>query len=106
MNTVKATVQATLDADGVTLRLEEKLPLPPGRVQVTVQRSVEPSRPGLLEVLDQIHRDQRARGRSAMTEEEMQAEIAALRAEEEQEEERWRGIWSQAGDGPETGETP
>jgi hypothetical protein len=49
----------------------------------------------MLEVLDRIHRDQQQRGRKPMTEEEMAAEIAQSRAEDEEYEERWRQIWSQ-----------
>jgi hypothetical protein len=91
------TVQGTLQADGVTLQLEKKLPLPPGRVTVTIQ----PGSPGtgatMLEVLDRIHRDQQLRGRRPMTEEEMTAEIAAMRSEDDEYEERWRQISTQTG---------
>jgi hypothetical protein len=37
MTTDTITVEGTLQADGVTLRLEKKVALPPGRVTVTVQ---------------------------------------------------------------------
>jgi hypothetical protein len=36
MTTTTITVEATLQSDGVTLHLEKKLPLPPGRVTLTV----------------------------------------------------------------------
>lgn len=88
-------VPATPEPDGVTLRLEEKLTLPPGRVSVTIQ-PVEPrSGPTMLEVLGRIHQEQFERGRPAMTEEEMAAEIAEMRDDDADYEQRWREIWSQ-----------
>jgi hypothetical protein len=98
------TVEATLQPDGVTLRLETKLALPPGRVTVTVQPPGPGPGPTMLEVLDRIHQDQRQRGRTPMTEEEMAAEIAQLRAEGDDYEARWRQIWSETGTkGPRSG---
>jgi hypothetical protein len=91
------TVEATLEPDGVTLRLEKKLALPPGRVTLTVQPTGPRSGPTMLEVLDRIHRDQQQRGTRPMTEEEMAAEIARMRAEDDAYEQRWRDIWSQTG---------
>ncbi len=91
------TVEATLQPDGLTLRLEKKLILPPGRVTVTVRPSGGTSGPTMLEVLDRIHREQQQRGRRPMTEEEMAAEVARARAEDDDCRERWRAIWSQAG---------
>lgn len=95
MNTPPITLPATLHADGVALQLDEKISLPPGRVTVTVEARGGGQGPGMLEVLDRIHREQRERGRRPMTEQEMAAEIAAARAEQDEEEERWRRIWSQ-----------
>jgi hypothetical protein len=94
MTTTTITVEATLQPDGVTLQLREKLALPPGPLTVTVQCSAPKPGPTMLEVLDRIHHDQQQRGRRPMTEEEMAAEIAQRRAEED-DEERWRQIWSQ-----------
>ena len=91
------TAAATLQADGVTLQLEKKLALPPGRVIVTVQPTVSQTGPTMLEVLDRIHREQQQRGRKPMTDAEMAAEIAQMRAEGDQDDERWRQIWSQTG---------
>ncbi len=88
-------VEATLQPDGMTLQLDEKLALPPGRVRVIVQPAPPTSGESMLEVLDRIHRRQAERGERPMTEEEMAAELAAMRADEEAEEERWRQIWSQ-----------
>ncbi len=88
-------VPATLQADGVTLRLEEKLTLPPGRVNVTIEPAEPRNGPTMLEVLGRIHQEQLQRGRRAMTEEEMAAEIARMRDDDKDYEERWREIWSQ-----------
>jgi len=71
MNTTPITVSATLQPDGVTLQLKQRLALPPGQVTVTVQPTVVQSGPTMLEVLDRIHRDQKQRGRKPMTEEEL-----------------------------------
>jgi len=101
MATVIRTVEGTLESDGVTLRLEEKLALPPGRVSVTVKSTSIGSGPTMLEVLDRIHAEQRQRGRRPMTDEEMAAEIAELRKEDDAYEERWEKIWSQSGSTPE-----
>src|SRR5438128_12594283 len=100
------TVEATLQPDGVTLHLEKKLALPPGRVTVTVQPTGPRSGPTMLEVLDRIHRDQQQRGRKPRTEEEMAAEIAQMRAEDDEYEGRWRGIWAQTGTKPERTNNP
>jgi hypothetical protein len=100
------TVEATLQPDGVTLRLEKKLALPPGRVTVTVQPTEPRAGPTMLEVLDRIHRDQQRRGRRPMTEEETAAEVAQMRAEDEGYEERWREIWAQTGTKPERTDNP
>jgi hypothetical protein len=105
MTAAAITVEATLQADGVTLHLEQRLALPPGCVSVTVQPAGPPSGPTLLEVLDRIHRDQQQRGRRPMTEEEMVAEIAQMRGEDDEYEERWREICSQDGAKPERTDT-
>jgi hypothetical protein len=97
MTTTPITIEATLQPDGVTLRLDKKVALPPGRVTLTVQPSEPRSGPTMLEVLDRIHQDQQQRGRRPMTEEEMAAEIAQLRADDEEYEERWRQIGSETG---------
>src|ERR1700758_662766 len=97
MTPTTITIEAVLQPDGMTLQLQKKLPLPPGRLMVTVQPAGCKAGPTMLEVLDRIHRDQQQRGRRPMTEEEMAAKIAHLRAEEDEYEERWRQIWSQTG---------
>lgn len=104
--TTTITIEATLQPDGVTLQLEEKLSLPPGRVTVTVQSTGQKSGPTMLEVLERIQRDQRRQGRKPMTEEEMAAEINQMRQEDEQYEERWREIWSRTGANSERTDNP
>src|SRR5947209_15372677 len=106
MNASTITVEATLQPDGLTLKLEQKLGIPPGRVTVVVQPSSAASGPTMLEVLDRIHRDQQQRGQRPMTEEEMAAEIARMRAEDDEYEERWRDIWSQTGPQTERTDNP
>jgi len=89
------TVEATLQPDGLTLQLDRKLGLPPGRVTLTLHPGGAKSGPTMLEVLDRIHREQQQRSRRPMTEEEMATELAQMRAEEDEYEERWREVWSQ-----------
>jgi hypothetical protein len=106
MNTTAITVEATLQPDGLTLQLEKKLTLPPGRVTVTVQPTTPRIGPTMLEVLNRIHRDQQQWGRKPMTDEEMAAEIARMRSEDDQYDERWREIWSQTGTEPKSMDKP
>jgi len=106
MNASTITIEATLQPDGLTLHLDKKLALPPGRVTVTVQPAGLKSGPTMLEVLDCIYRDQQQRGRKPMTDDEMAVEIARMRAEDEEYEERWRDIWSQTADKTERTDTP
>ena len=104
MNTI--TVEATLQPDGMTLHLEKKLALPPGRVAVTVQPAAPTAGPTMLEVLDRIHREQQRRGRKPLTEEETAAKVERLRAEDDEYEKRWQEIWAQSGKEPESTDNP
>ena len=106
MNPSAVIVRGTLKEDG-TLELDEKPNLPPGRVQLIVQHLPQgaEARPGWWEVLQQIWKDQEARGYKGRTREEIDADVAAERAEEEEDEERWRQIWAQT-QRPPPGETP
>ena len=94
MSISTVSVPAMLQADGLTLRLEERLPLPPGRVSVTIKPAEIAAGPTMLEVLDRIHREQRKRGHKPMTEEET-ASMGELTRDDDACEERWREIWSQ-----------
>ena len=90
-------VQATLKPDG-TLELDQKPNLSPGRVQVIVQSLPAASsvRRGLVDAMDEIRRSQRARGYPGRTPEEMQAEEAARREEDEDYERRCEQLWGTA----------
>lgn len=94
MSIIPITVAATLQADGMTLQLKEKLSLPAGPVTVTVQATGLRTGPTMVDVLDRIHRDQQKAGHKPMNEEDMAAEIADMRAEDDEYEERWKQIWS------------
>jgi hypothetical protein len=96
MTTTTITLEATLQPDGITLQLDKKVALAPGRVIVTMSPSESRTGPTMVEVLDRIHHDQQRRGRRPITEEEMATEIAQLRGEDDEYEERWRQIWSQS----------
>ncbi len=106
MTIATITLEAMLQPDGVTLHLEKKLSLPPGRVLVTVQPTGSGAGPTMLEVLDRIHRGQQQGGRQPMTEEEMAAEIAQMRSDDDEYEERWQQIWSQTGTTPQRTDLP
>ena len=82
-------VQATLKPDG-TLELDQKPNLSPGRVQVVVQPlpQAPTARRGLADVMADIRQGQRARGYLGRTPEEMLAEEAAGREEDENYERR------------------
>ena len=97
-----AIVQGTLKPDG-TLELDQKPNLTPGRVQVIVQPLLPgstPKRRGLAAVMDEIRQAQLARGYTGRTKEEMEAEEAERRAEEEDYDQRMRDLWSQTQSGP------
>ncbi len=74
-------VRGTLTPEGA-LVLEERPDLPPGPVQVTVEIA-QPAAGGedLMEVLERIHREQRARGFVPRSREEIDADIEAMRRE-------------------------
>lgn len=106
MATTTITIDATLQPDGVTVQLEKKITLPPGRVTVTVQPLATQPGPTMLEILDRIHLDQQQRQRRPMGDEEIAAEVAQMRAEGGQYEERWRQIWRQTGTKSERTDNP
>ena len=93
-------IEGMLQADGVTLQLREKVDLPPGRVTVTVQ-PIQPmqseAKPTMVEVLELILREQQSRGRMPISEEQMAAEISALRTDDADYEERCKQIWARTG---------
>jgi hypothetical protein len=72
--------EGVLRDDG-TLMLDSKPNLPAGRVRVTMQ--VLGEAPDLLEVLERIHAEQAASGHMPRSREEIDADIAAMRQEDE-----------------------
>jgi len=78
-------VQGTLKPDG-TLDLNQKPNLPPGQVVVTVQPLTPTlaAKPGLADVIDEIHRDQQARGFQGRSAQEIEATRQEGEAEYEQ----------------------
>jgi hypothetical protein len=108
MNLNTAVVQGTLKDDG-TLELDEKPALAPGRVQVTIRPIPDPAvaqpRRTILDVLDEVHAAQKARGYRGRSIEEMEADEAERRTEEEEYEQRWRAIWRQTTPKPPSGGT-
>jgi hypothetical protein len=90
MSQTMVEVQGTLTPEG-TLVLDEKPSLPAGRVRVTVQPMPEQWFPqdDVISVLRRIHANQNARGYVSPSKEEIDAEIDALRQEDE---ERMQGI--------------
>lgn len=83
-------IDGTLQADG-KLILDEKPALPPGRVRVALQAigDAANSARDLLTVLNGIRAAQHAKGHVPRTREEIDADIAAMRGEDEQ---RMQGI--------------
>jgi hypothetical protein len=82
---------ATVIVEGVvkpngTLEVPQKLDLPAGRVQVTVQSVTEPTQPDRFwNMMESIWADLRAGDRTPRTRQEIDAEIDALRNEAEEE---------------------
>jgi hypothetical protein len=102
-----AIVRGTLKDDG-TLELDEKPPLAPGRVEVTIHpmpaSDVAHPRRTILGVLDEIYAAQQARGYCGRSHDEMQTDEAERRAEEEVYEARWRAIWRHVASDPPSGD--
>jgi coenzyme F420-reducing hydrogenase gamma subunit len=85
MNAAAVVVEGTVQPDG-TLEVTQKVNLPAGRVHVTVQPVTEPVQPDRFwKMMESIWVDQRVRGRTPRTREEIDAEIDALRNESEEE---------------------
>jgi hypothetical protein len=106
MSADSVVVMGTLKADG-TLELDERPTLAPGRVRVAIVPARPPAagqpRRTILDVLDGIRAAQAARGYHGRSIEEMEADEAERRAEDEEYEERWRVLWSQATPAPPRG---
>ena len=94
MSRTETVIAGTLKPDG-TLELDEKPNLSPGRVQVIVQPLAPPAPTGrgLVEVMDEIRANQRARGYRGRTLEEMQAEEQQRQEEDTEYERRCKALW-------------
>jgi len=85
MNAATVVVEGTVQPDG-TLEVRQKVNLPAGRVQVTVEPVAEPVQPDRFwTMMESIWAAQLASGRDPRTREEIDAEIKALRDEAEEE---------------------
>jgi hypothetical protein len=91
----------TLQPDGVTIRLDHRIELPPGKIVVTAEPAPAKTGETMLELLDRIHRERAARGERGLNEEEMAARIAEMRADDEEYEARWREIYANTTSPPE-----
>lgn len=85
MSVATVIVEGVVKPDG-TLELPRKLDLPAGRVQVTVQCVTESAQPDRFwKMMESLWADLRADGRTPRTQQEIDAEIDALRNEAEAE---------------------
>jgi hypothetical protein len=78
--------EGTLKPDG-TLQLDERPNLPAGRVRVTVQPLTPPTPPGdsLMSRMQAVWAGQKARGHVPRSQEEVEADLRALRDDAEEE---------------------
>ena len=89
------TLYGTLQEDG-TLHLDDKVNgLPPGRVKVVVEEAVPVPERSIIDILEEIHRDQKARGFKGRSAADFLADEVAAQAEAEEYDEYWRQIWAQ-----------
>jgi len=101
MSLTETVIEGTLKPDG-TLELDQKPNLSPGRVQIIVQPLVSSpaKRRGLVDVIDEIRREQLARGYQGRTAEEMAADEAERKAEEDAYDQSMEVLWGQTQSGP------
>jgi hypothetical protein len=76
-------IQGTLREDG-TLVLDEKPNLPPGRVRVIVEPVPDYEQTEIWQFFERLWAEQRAKGHVPRTREEIDAELAAARQEDEE----------------------
>jgi hypothetical protein len=97
MSLSEVVVEGTLKSDG-TLVLDQPPSLAPGRVKVilqSVQAGASAGR-GLADVIDEIRRDQQARGYQGRTAEEIED---GLREGEDDYDRKMQALWSQSKSG-------
>lgn len=83
MAAIVVEIQGTLRGDG-TLVLDEKPSLPPGRVRVTVQPVLNYTQTDIWKFFEQLRAEQQARGFVPRSKEEIDADIAAMRDEDDE----------------------
>ncbi|HYT92973.1 MAG TPA: hypothetical protein VEL76_29920 [Gemmataceae bacterium] len=91
MNPTVVEIQGTLQPDG-TLVLDEKPSLPPGRVRVTVQPVLDYTQTPIWKFFEQLRAEQQARGFIPRSREEIDADIAGMRDEDEERAQQIEGI--------------
>ena len=85
MNETPVVVEGTVDADG-TLRLDTKLTVAPGRVQLIVRSLADlPGKDPFWQTMERIWAGQKARGQKRRTKEEIDEELNIIRDEADQE---------------------
>jgi hypothetical protein len=99
MSTQQIILHGIIQSDG-TLQIEEKINLPPGPVNVTLETptSIKPKESTLL-VLQEIALRQQATTRQPRSKEEIDAEIDSMRNEDEQRMQEIEHIYRQSSPG-------
>jgi hypothetical protein len=82
MSTHQVVIRGHIRPDG-TLEVDEKVNMPPGPVSITVQATAAASRKRTLHVLEEIWSQREALGLAGRTKQEVDAEIDAMRNEDE-----------------------
>ncbi len=83
MSVQQVVVQGRIQPGG-RLEVDQKVDLPPGPVSVTLQTVPAAARKPTLQVLEEIWAQRQARGMVGRSRQEIDAEIAAMRGEDEQ----------------------
>lgn len=95
MSTQQVVLHGQIRPDG-TLQVEEKVNLPPGPVSVTVQTAPSATGKRTLQVLEEIWAERDSRGMVGRSKEEIDAEINAMRDEDEKRMREIEAISQQA----------
>jgi len=90
MSTQQVVISGRIRSDG-TLQVDERVNLPPGPVSVTVQTVSATGKP-TLQVLKEIWDEREARGLVGRSKADVDAEIAAMRQEDERRMREIEGI--------------
>ena len=95
MNNQQVTIHGQIRPDG-SLIIKEKINLPPGPVNVTVQAASAASRKRTMQVLEEVWAEREALGMVGRGKEEIDAEIDAMREEDEKRMKEIEAIGRQA----------